>query len=89
MSQQLDTPQSNGGSAQPADGGTPAPSSSQKGSSTYGAKDITVLEGLPETTTDDIIAPERREERQRTRPRAPTPPPTTAPTLPQQVQSVH
>jgi pilus assembly protein CpaB len=51
--------------------------------------DITVLEGLPETTTDDIIAPERREERQRTRPRAPTPPPTTAPTLPQQVQSVH
>lgn len=51
--------------------------------------DITVLEGLPETTTDDIIAPERREERQRTRPRAPTAPATTAPTLPQQVQSVH
>jgi pilus assembly protein CpaB len=42
--------------------------------------DIEVIEGLPETTTDDIITPERREERQRTRPRASaTPPPTTGP----------
>jgi pilus assembly protein CpaB len=36
--------------------------------------DITVIEGLPETTTDDIIEPVRRETRQRTVPR---PPPTT------------
>jgi pilus assembly protein CpaB len=42
--------------------------------------DIEVIEGLPETTTDDIITPERREERQRTRPRASTP---TTPTTPQ------
>jgi len=40
--------------------------------------DITVIEGLPETTTDDIIEPERREQRQVSRPRAPTPPPSTA-----------
>lgn len=50
--------------------------------------DITVIEGLPETTTDDIITPERRETRQRTVPR---PPPPTQPTtaVPQRVQSVH
>jgi pilus assembly protein CpaB len=39
--------------------------------------DITVIEGLPETTTDDIIEPERREQRQVSRPRPPTPPTTT------------
>jgi pilus assembly protein CpaB len=46
--------------------------------------DITVIEGLPETTTDDIIEPERRETRQHTVPR-PTPPPTTAAVVPQRV----
>lgn len=46
--------------------------------------DITVIEGLPETTTDDIIEPERRETRQRTVPRA-APPPTTAAVVPQRV----
>lgn len=46
--------------------------------------DITVIEGLPETTTDDIIEPERRETRQRTVPRPQAPPPSTA-VLPQQV----
>lgn len=46
--------------------------------------DITVIEGLPETTTDDIIEPERRETRQRTVPRPQAPPPSTT-VLPQQV----
>lgn len=46
--------------------------------------DITVIEGLPETTTDDIIEPERRETRQHTVPRPP-PPPTTATVVPQRV----
>jgi pilus assembly protein CpaB len=46
--------------------------------------DITVIEGLPETTTDDIIEPERRETRQRTVPRPP-PPSTTATAVPQRV----
>ncbi len=50
--------------------------------------DIEVIEGLPETTTDDIITPERREERQRTRPRASTPTTPTTPTgtVPSRVQ---
>ncbi|MFO0685739.1 MAG: Flp pilus assembly protein CpaB [Sandaracinus sp.] len=50
--------------------------------------DITVIEGLPETTTDDIITPERRETRQRTVPR---PPPPSQPTtvVPQRVQTAH
>jgi pilus assembly protein CpaB len=47
--------------------------------------DITVIEGLPETTTDDIIEPERRETRQRTAPRPASPPPTTAIVVPQRV----
>lgn len=47
--------------------------------------DITVIEGLPETTTDDIIEPERRETRQRTVPHAP-PPTTTVTVVPQRVQ---
>jgi pilus assembly protein CpaB len=46
--------------------------------------DITVIEGLPETTTDDIIEPERRETRQRTVPRPP-PPTTPAAVVPQRV----
>jgi Flp pilus assembly protein CpaB len=46
--------------------------------------DITVIEGLPETTTDDIIEPERRETRQRTVPRPP-PPSTTVTVVPQRV----
>jgi len=47
--------------------------------------DITVIEGLPETTTDDIIEPERRETRQRTVPRPPPPPTTAASLVPQRV----
>jgi pilus assembly protein CpaB len=47
--------------------------------------DITVIEGLPETTTDDIIEPERRETRQRTVPRPPPPPTTAAAVVPQRV----
>jgi len=46
--------------------------------------DIAVIEGLPETTTDDIIEPERRETRQHTVPRPQAPPPSTT-VLPQQV----
>ena len=49
--------------------------------------DITVIEGLPETTTDDIIEPERREQRQVSRPRPPPSTPTTV-TGPTRVTSV-
>lgn len=45
--------------------------------------DIAILDGLPETTTADIIEPERRARVQRRRPRA-TPEPTT-PTRPERV----
>ena len=47
--------------------------------------DIEVLQGLPETTTADIIEPERRQRVQRARPAAPTTPPP--PTVPTRIQS--
>lgn len=46
--------------------------------------DITVIEGLPETTTDDIIQPQRRETLQHTVPHSPPPPPPSA-VVPQRV----
>lgn len=49
--------------------------------------DIEVLEGLPDTSTADIIEPERRQRVQRSRPRTEPPPPETGPTGPTRIES--